>query len=223
MRILLVEDEKKSADYIRKGLTESGFGVDVASRGVDGLHLATQQNYDLAILDIMLPDIEGWTILQTIRTQGRTLPVLLLTARDGVADRVRGLDMGADDYLVKPFAFSELLARIRALLRRGTPQGELPLTIADLTLDVVRHKATRAGLVIDLTAKEMALLALLVRQKGQVLSRTLIAEQVWDSHFDCDSNVIDVAIRRLRSKVDDPFPVKLIKTVRGLGYAIDEP
>lgn len=222
MRLLLIEDEKKAAGYIVKGLEEAGFAADLALNGVDGLHLLLQQSFDLVILDVMLPDIEGWTILRTIRDNGQMLPVLLLTARDSVADRVKGLDLGADDYLVKPFAFSELLARIRSLLRRGTPRGDAPIQIADLTVDIARHKAMRAGRVIDLTAREMALLALFIQQRGQVISRTLIAEKVWDIHFDCDSNVIDVAVRRLRSKIDDPFPVKLIKTVRGVGYAIDE-
>ncbi|HEY9010494.1 MAG TPA: heavy metal response regulator transcription factor [Devosia sp.] len=222
MRILVVEDEKKTADYLHKGLTEAGFVVDVVHRGDDGLHLGLTEHYDLAVLDVMLPERDGWSILAALRNSGRAIPVLFLTARDSVADRVKGLDLGADDYLVKPFAFSELLARIRSLLRRGPVRTSETLLIADLELDLPRHKAARAGHRLDLTPKEFALLALLMRRKGEVLTRTLLAEQVWEMNFDSDTNVVDVAVRRLRAKVDDPFPKKLIRTVRGVGYVLDD-
>lgn len=222
MRILIVEDERKTALYLQKGLSESGFVVDVANRGDDGLHLALTQDYALIVLDVMLPEREGWSVLAAIRKAGKPTPVLFLTARDAVADRVKGLELGADDYLVKPFAFSELLARIRSILRRGPSRQPETIRVADLELDLMRHRATRNGERLDLTPKEFALLSLLVRRKGEVLSRTLIAEQVWDMHFDSDTNVVDVAVRRLRRKVDDPFPQKLIQTVRGLGYVLEE-
>ncbi|MBM3878280.1 MAG: response regulator [Verrucomicrobia bacterium] len=222
MRILIVEDEVKTAAYLRKGLSESGFVVDTAGRGDDGLHLALTQDYDLVVLDVGLPGCDGWTILRSLRQAGRESPVLFLTARDSVPDRVKGLESGADDYLVKPFAFSELLARVRTLLRRNSGRGPGPLQVGDLELDVTRHRAVRGGQRLDLTPKEFALLSLLVRRQGEVLSRTLIAEQVWDMHFDSDTNVVDVAVRRLRGKVDDPFPAKLIHTVRGLGYVLEE-
>ncbi len=221
VRILIVEDERKTASYLQKGLAESGFIVDVAHRGDDGLHLAVSHAYDLIILDVALPALDGWSVMTALRQAGKTTPVLFLTARDAVADRVKGLDLGADDYLVKPFAFSELVARVRSILRRGTARQPEILTVADLELDLVRHRAVRSGQRLDLTPKEFALLALLMRRKGEVLSRTLIAEQVWDMHFDSDTNVVDVAVRRLRRKVDDPFPVKLIKTVRGSGYVLE--
>lgn len=222
MRILVVEDESKTAAYLRKGLTESGFVVDVSKRGDDGLHLAFTQQYDLIVLDVMLPVRDGWAVLGEIRQAGRETPVLILTARDSVPDRVRGLELGADDYLIKPFAFSELLARIRSILRRGPSRQPETLRVADLELDFVRHRAARGDQRLDLTPKEFALLSLLARRQGEVLSRTLIAEQVWDMHFDSDTNVVDVAVRRLRRKADDPFPVKLIHTVRGLGYVLEE-
>lgn len=222
MRILIVEDEKKTAAYLQKGLSESGFVVDTANRGDDGLHLAINHTYDLIILDVMLPERDGWSVLGAIRKAGKQTPVLFLTARDAVADRVKGLELGADDYLVKPFAFSELLARVRSILRRGPARQPEILQIADLELDLIRHKAVRAGQRLDLTPKEFALLSLLARRKGEVLSRTLIAEQVWDMHFDSDTNVVDVAVRRLRRKVDDAFSVKLIRTVRGSGYVLEE-
>jgi two-component system copper resistance phosphate regulon response regulator CusR len=222
MHILIVEDERKTASYLHKGLAESGFVVDVADRGDDGLHLALTLDYDLIVLDVMLPERDGWSVLAAIRQAGKQTPVLLLTARDAVADRVKGLDLGADDYLVKPFAFSEVLARVRSILRRGPIRQPDTLRIADLELDLIRHKATRDGQRLELTPKEFALLSLLVRRKGEVLSRTLIAEQVWDMHFDSDTNVVDVAVRRLRRKVDDTFPRKLIHTVRGLGYVLEE-
>ena len=222
MRILIIEDERKTAAYLRKGLSESGFVVDVANRGDDGLHLALSQDYDLVVLDVMLPERDGWSVLAAIRQAGKQTPVLFLTARDAVPDRVKGLELGADDYLVKPFAFSELLARVHSILRRGPGRQPETVHVADLELDLVRHKAARGDQRLDLTAKEFALLSLLARRKGEVLSRTLIAEQVWDMHFDSDTNVVDVAVRRLRRKTDDPFPRKLIHTVRGMGYVLDE-
>ena len=222
MRILVVEDEGKTAAYLRKGLSESGFVVDVSNRGDDGLHMALTQQYDLIILDVMLPARDGCAVLDAIRKAGKQTPVLILTALNSVPDRVKGLERGADDYLVKPFAFSELLARIRSILRRSPGRQPETLRVADLELDLVRHRVMRGDRRLDLTAKEFVLLSLLVRRQGEVLSRTLIAEQVWDMHFDSDTNVVDVAVRRLRLKVDDPFPVKLIHTVRGLGYVLEE-
>jgi two-component system, OmpR family, copper resistance phosphate regulon response regulator CusR len=223
MRILIVEDERKTSDYLHKGLSENGYGVDVAGGGHDGLHLALTGEHDLIILDVMLPGRDGWSVLGSIRAAGRQTPVLMLTARDAVADRVRGLEMGADDYLVKPFAFSELLARLRSVLRRGPARQPEVLSVLDLELDLPRHKAMRGGQRLDLTPKEFALLALLTKRKGEVLSRTLIAELVWEMNFDSDTNVVDVAIRRLRAKVDDPFERKLIHTVRGVGYVLEDP
>jgi two-component system copper resistance phosphate regulon response regulator CusR len=221
MRILIVEDERKTADYLQKGLTEAGFVVDVAGRGDDGLHLALTENHDLIVLDVMLPERDGWSILTALRAAGRPTPVLFLTARDTVPDRVKGLELGADDYLVKPFAFSELLARVRSILRRGPARQPEVMQIADLELDLPRHRAVRAGRRLDLTPKEFALLALLARRTGEVLTRTLIAEQVWEMNFDSDTNVVDVAVRRLRAKADDPFARKLIHTVRGVGYVLE--
>jgi len=222
MRILIVEDESKTAAYLNKGLSENGFMVDIATNGEDGLHLATHHHYDLIILDIMLPKLSGWSLIVEIRRLYPDARVLFLTARDGVEDRVKGLELGADDYLVKPFAFSELLARIRSLLRRGTAQSLDHIHIADLTIDIIKHKATRGSLRLNLTPKEFALLVMLAQRTGEVLSRTLIAESVWDINFDSDTNVVDVAIRRLRQKVDDPFENKLIHTVRGIGYVLEE-
>ncbi|HQU14249.1 MAG TPA: heavy metal response regulator transcription factor [Thermodesulfobacteriota bacterium] len=222
MRILVVEDEQKAAAYLRKGLSENGFVVDVAGTGEEGLHLAFSVDYDLIVLDVMLPEGNGWSVISGMRAKGRQTPVLFLTARDSVTDRVRGLELGADDYLVKPFAFSELLARIRSILRRGPARQPEVLRAADLEIDLVRHKARRGGKALDLTPKEFALLSLLVRRAGEVLSRSLIAEQVWDINFESDTNVVDVAIRRLRSKVDDPFVEKLVHTVRGVGYVFEE-
>jgi len=221
MRILVVEDEVKTAAYLRKGLAESGFVVDVARSGTDGAHLAATQDYDLILLDVMLPGTDGWSILQSLRREKQT-PVLFLTAKGTVDDRVKGLELGADDYLVKPFAFSELLARVRSILRRGTPRQSDVLRVADLEVDLPRHKVTRGNERIDLTAKEFTLLLFLMRRSGEVLSRTLIAEQVWDMNFDSDTNVVDVAVRRLRAKVDDPFKLKLIHNVRGVGYVLEE-
>jgi len=223
MKILVVEDQVKTGDYLQKGLAEAGFVVDVARDGIDGLHRATTEEYDLAVLDVMLPGLDGWQVLDRLRHAGRDTPVLFLTARDQVEDRVRGLELGADDYLVKPFAFAELLARIRTLLRRGRAREMAQLTVADLELDPLRRRVTRSGRRIDLTAKEFALLELLMRRSGEVLPRSLIASLVWDMNFDSDTNVIDVAIRRLRAKVDDDFATKLIRTVRGAGYTLEAP
>ena len=220
MRILVVEDEPKLGDYLHKGLTESGFTVDVARTGIDGRALALQGDYDAMVLDVMLPGIDGFAVLEAVR-KSKSMPVLMLTARDEVADRVRGLQGGADDYLSKPFAFSELLARVQALLRRGKLHEVTNYTLSDLTLDLGTRRASRAGHRLDLTAKEFSLLALLMRRQGQVLSRTLLAEQVWDMNFNSETNVVDVAIRRLRVKIDDPFPTKLLHTVRGMGYLLE--
>lgn len=222
MKILIVEDEPKTGDYLKQGLSEAGFSVELARDGIDGLHFGLTESYDLAILDVMLPGVDGWGILAGIRRAGKDMPVLFLTARDRVEDRVKGLELGADDYLVKPFAFSELLARVRSLMRRGTKANvEQYLRAADLELDLMRRRVTRAGKRIDLTVKEFALLELLLRRKGEVLPRSLIASQVWDMNFDSDTNVIEVAMRRLRVKLDDNFEPKLIRTVRGMGYVLE--
>ncbi|HEU0265654.1 MAG TPA: heavy metal response regulator transcription factor [Geobacterales bacterium] len=221
MRLLIIEDEAKAAAFLRKGLTENGFTADVAGNGEDGLHMALSEAYDLIILDIMLPGRDGWSVLERLRQEGREVPILFLSARDAVHDRVRGLELGADDYLVKPFAFSELLARIRTILRRGPSRQTDVIALDDLEVDLVRHRARRSGLPLDLTPQEFLLLSLLVRRRGEVLSRTLIAEQVWGINYDSDTNVVDVAIRRLRRKVDDPYGRKLIQTVRGVGYVCD--
>ncbi len=224
LKILIVEDEPKTGDYLRQGLAEAGFTVDLARSGLDGLHLSLAEAYDLIVLDVMLPGLDGWQVLETLRKAGRETPVLFLTARDSVDDRVKGLELGADDYLVKPFAFAELLARVRTLLRRGTKTKELDaLQVADLELDLLRRRVTRAGRRIDLTAKEFALLELLLRRQGEVLPRSLIASQVWDMNFDSDTNVVEVAVRRLRAKIDDDFEPKLIRTVRGMGYVLEAP
>ena len=222
MKILVVEDEAKTAAYLAKGLGESGFVVDVAADGERGLELALAGDYDLLIVDVMLPRRDGWSLLSSLRHAGRSTPTVFLTARDLVEDRVRGLDLGADDYLVKPFAFSELLARVRSVLRRGTTRQPEHLRVADLEIDFPRQRVVRSGGRIELTAKEFALLSLLARRAGQPLSRTVIAEQVWDMSFDPGSNVVDVHVRRLRSKVDDPFERKLIHTVRGVGYVLED-
>ncbi len=222
MKVLVVEDEVKTGDYLRQGLSEAGFVVDLARDGQDGLHLALTEAYDLVILDVMLPGLDGWQVLAGIRRAGRDVPVLFLTARDEVDDRVKGLELGADDYLVKPFAFSEFLARVRTQLRRGGKAKEAErLQAADLELDLMRRRVTRSGRRIELTAKEFSLLELLLRRQSEVLPRSLIASQVWDMNFDSDTNVIEVAIRRLRAKVDDGFEPKLVRTVRGMGYVLE--
>ena len=222
MRILVVEDEVKAADYLRKGLGESGYVVEVAHNGIDGQFMAQESEFDLVILDVMLPGIDGWQLLQIIRHKSQ-VPVLFLTARDAVEDRVKGLELGADDYLVKPFSYAELLARVRTLLRRGPPREVEQLQVADLQLDVLRRRVQRGAERIALTNKEFALLQLLMERSGEVLSRTQIASQVWQMNFDSDTNVVDVAIRRLRAKVDDPFSPKLIHTMRGMGYLLEAP
>ncbi len=223
MRLLVVEDEPRLAAYLKKGLSENGHVVDVAHDGIDGRHLALEGRYDLLVLDVMLPGVDGFGVLQALRREGKDTPVLMLTARDEVEDRVRGLQGGADDYLIKPFSFSELLARVQALLRRGTrTQESTTLALGELELDLLRRRAQRAGERLDLTAKEFTLLTLLLQRHGQVLSRTLLAELVWDMNFDSDTNVVEVAVRRLRSKLDDPYPSKLLHTVRGMGYVLEQ-
>jgi heavy metal response regulator len=225
MKLLIVEDEVKAAEYLRKGLSEEGYVVEVAHNGVDGLHMAAENRYDLLILDGMLPGIDGLALLGAIR-QSSDVPILMVTARARVEDRVKGLQSGADDYLGKPYAFSELVARVQALLRRrdGGRQGldETIYRVADLEVDPIRRRVVRAGQRIDLTTKEFGLLTLLIRRKGEVLSRTEIAEQVWDMNFDSDTNVVEVAIRRLRVKMDQPFERALLHTVRGMGYVVED-
>lgn len=221
MKILVVEDEARAADYLHRGLTERGYVVDVARNGVDGLHHALEGEYDLIVLDVMLPGLDGFALVRALRTR-RATPVLMLTARDRVEDRVRGLQDGADDYLVKPFAFSELLARVQALLRRGQRDAEpTVLQVGDLEVDLIRRRADRAGHRIELTSKEFLLLTALARRAGQVLSRTELASEVWDMNFDSDTSVVEVAVRRLRAKIDDPFDKKLLHTVRGMGYVLE--
>jgi len=223
MRILVIEDDTKLAGYLKKGLSQSGYVVDLAHDGIDGRHLAVEGEYDLVLLDVMLPGVDGFGVLTALR-KTKHMPVLMLTARDKVEDRVRGLRDGADDYLVKPFSFSELLARVGALLRRAGPKAQPTATLlqlGDLELDLARRKAHRAGQRLDLTAKEFSLLALLLGRQGEVLSRTVLAEQVWDVNFDSETNVIEVAIRRLRAKLDAPFADKLLHTVRGMGYVLE--
>lgn len=220
MKILIVEDELKTADYLRKGLGEQGCVVDVAHNGIDGQHLALEHDYDVIVLDAMLPGMDGFAVLRSLRTLRQT-PVIMLTARDGVEDRIRGLHDGADDYLVKPFSFLELLARLQALTRRGRAQEPVQLRIGDLQIDLIGRKAWRAGVRLDLTAKEFALLAVLARRQGEILSKTAIAELVWDMNFDSNVNVVEVAIKRLRGKVDAPFGRRLLHTIRGMGYVLE--
>lgn len=223
MRLLLIEDEVKTLGYLKKGFEENGFIVDTASQGQEGLFYAKNQFYELIILDIMLPQLDGWSIVNSLRAQNKAIPILILTARDSVQDRVKGLELGADDYLIKPFVFSELLARARGLLRRGqVAQQPMLLQIADLEINLLEHKAFRNGKRLILTAKEFSLLALLAKHRGELLSRTIIAEQVWDMNFDSDTNIVDVMIRRLRQKMDDGFITKLIHSVRGVGYVLEE-
>jgi two-component system, OmpR family, copper resistance phosphate regulon response regulator CusR len=222
MRILIVEDEEKTAGYLRKGLTEKGFVVDVADNGQKGIAQGLAFEYDLIVLDVMLPDTSGWDVMKRLRAAGKQMPVLFLTARDAVADRVKGLELGADDYLIKPFAFSELAARIHTLLRRGPNLRPDLLEVADLVVDMAGMRVTRGGARIDLTPRELALLCLLTRHAGEVMTRTRIAERIWDMDFDSDTNVVDVHIRRLRAKLDDPYTKKLIHTVRGAGYVLEE-
>jgi two-component system copper resistance phosphate regulon response regulator CusR len=222
MRLLVVEDEAKTGDYLKQGLSEAGFQVSLTRNGLDGHHLAMTELFDVIILDVMLPDVSGWKILQSLREADNKTPVLFLSARDSIDDRVKGLELGADDYLIKPFAFAEVLARVRTLIRRGAVQTvDDILIVADLEMDIPKRKIQRAGKRILLSNKEFSLLELLLRREGEVLPRSLIASQVWDMNFDSDTNVIDVAIRRLRAKVDDDFTVKLIHTVRGMGYKLE--
>ncbi|MCA3994864.1 heavy metal response regulator transcription factor [Serratia marcescens] len=220
MRILVVEDDIGTGDYLKKGLGEAGYGVDLARNGTDGLFRALEQDYDAIVLDVMLPGLDGWQIIEVLRKRS-DVPILFLTARDGVQDRIHGLELGADDYLIKPFSFTELVLRLRTLLRRGPAREADHYAIADLQLDVLRRRAVRQDQVIPLTNKEFMLLHLLVRREGEVLSRTQIASQVWDMNFDSDTNVVDVAIKRLRAKIDRPFDVKLIHSVRGIGYVCE--
>ena len=221
MRVLVVEDEAKTAAYLKKGFSECGFVVDVARTGIDGQHLALTGDYDAIVLDLMLPGLDGWSVLRAIR-QAKGTPVLCLTARDRVEDRLRGFELGADDYLVKPFVFGELVARLRSIMRRGRATVPALLRVADLEIDPARRRVHRAGVRLDLTPQEFSLLHALASHSGEVYSRTRLVEELWDMNFDSDTNVVDVAVRRLRAKVDDPFAVKLIHTVRGVGYVLEE-
>ena len=224
MKILIVEDEIKTGEYLRQGFREAGFNADLVCTGVDGLHMAQEGDHDLIILDVMLPGMDGWQVLKSLRRNGQEMPVLFLTAKDHVDDRIKGLELGADDYLVKPFSFAELLARVRTILRRGRNGTEVTvLQVADLELDLLRRRIIRSGKRIDLTAKEFGLLELLMRRQGEILPRSLIASQVWGMNFDSDSNVVEVAMRRLRAKIDDAYDTKLIQTVRGMGYVLEAP
>lgn len=220
MQILIIEDEAKTVDFLRKGLTENGYSVETARDGDTGLRMARAGQHDLILLDIMLPGRDGWSIIEELRRHGQKTPVLCLTARDAVTDRVRGLELGADDYLVKPFAFSELLARVRSLGRRGQGRTQEVMKVSDLEVDLIRQRVTRGTDTIDLAPKEFALLSLFIRNEGQALSRARIAEEVWDMKYEGETNVVDVAVRRLRAKMDDPYTKKLIHTVRGVGYVL---
>lgn len=224
MKILIIEDQRQAGEYLRQGLNEAGLQADWAASGVDGLHEALQRDYDLLILDVMLPGLDGWEVMRRLRASGSVTPVLFLSAKDQVEDRVKGLELGADDYLVKPFSFAELLARVRTILRRGkSAPNDTALRVADLELDLIKRRVSRAGHRIDLTAKEFGLLELMMRREGEILPRSLIASHVWDMNFDSDTNVIEVAMRRLRLKIDEPYEPKLIHTVRGMGYVLESP
>jgi two-component system copper resistance phosphate regulon response regulator CusR len=220
MNILVVEDEPKAGNYLLNGLQELGYSVSLARNGADGLHLALEHSFDVIVLDVMMPKMDGWEVLRRLRKEADT-PVLFLTARDDIADRVKGLELGADDYLIKPFSFAELVARLRTLTRRGPIHEDEQLQVADLQIDVLKRRVSRGGVRITLTNKEFALLQLFATHTGQVLARSLIASRVWDMNFDSDTNVVDVAVRRLRAKIDDPFHLKLIHSVRGIGYRFD--
>lgn len=223
MKILLVEDEISLGDYIKKGLSEAGFIVEHHITGLDGYHALMTEDFNVVIMDVMLPDVSGFELVRNYRAAGKLTPVLFLTAKDDLSDRVKGIEIGGDDYLTKPFAFAELLVRIKNLLRRvnQTDYANTVLQIADLKMDIAKHKVSRGGQIIKLTAKEFALLQFFLERQGEVLPRSVIASQVWDINFDSDTNVIDVAIRRLRIKIDDDFDIKLIHTVRGMGYRLD--
>jgi two-component system copper resistance phosphate regulon response regulator CusR len=220
MRILLIEDEKKAGAFLKKGLEENGFSVDLATNGEQGLTAALSEGYDLLIVDVLLPEKDGWQVVSEFRERNKKTPILFLTARDSVRDRVKGFDLGADDYLVKPFAFAELLARLRSLLRRSPSQQQDHVEVEDLEIDLRRNRASRGGSPLNLTAKEFLILAQLARAGGEVVSRAEILEQVWDVKFETTTNIVDVMVRRLRAKVDDPFDTKLVRTIRGVGYAL---
>ncbi|MGF6598629.1 two-component system copper resistance phosphate regulon response regulator CusR [Paraburkholderia sp. GAS448] len=222
MRILIVEDEPKMASYLRKGLTEASFTVDIAADGRDGLFLALHEDFDLIVLDVMLPELDGLSVLKRLRMEKKHTPVLLLTARDTVEDKVAGFESGADDYLSKPFAYAELLARIRSLIRRAPRTARDVLVVGDLEIDLIKRRSRRGNARIDLTAQEFALLQLLAERQGEVLTRTFVTSQIWDMNFDSDTNVVDVAVKRLRAKIDSAFDNKLLHTVRGMGYVLED-